>query len=65
MNGINLTDLVAKTIEFQYEGASRKVDVEQTKECGNGSTIVIGRDHDRNMQYRSFKVQKMVEVKVG
>lgn len=60
----NPTELKDRTVAFTYEGEGRLVNVEEVKECNNGNTVIVGRDHNRNMRYRSFNVQKMEGVTV-
>ena len=55
--------LATKTVEFVYGGNTRTVTVEQVKDCANGAKLLIGRDHDRQMNYRSFDLTKMTMFK--
>ena len=61
---LTLEELVGKQVEFVYAGNTRTVTVEGTKDCANGSKVLVGRDHDRNMEYRSYHIQKMDFFKV-
>ncbi len=55
---------VGEKVGFTYEGVAREVDVERIKDCKNGKLLIVGRDHGRNMAYRSFDVEKVQQIAV-
>ena len=60
----NLAALVGKTVTFEYNKVERSVEVESVKECKNGQTLIVGKDVNKQMAYRSFDVLKMVNLTV-
>lgn len=59
-----LNTMVGETVGFMYEGVAREVTVEQIKDCKNGKLLIVGLDHGRNMQYRSFDATKVQQIAV-
>lgn len=65
MNGLDLSALVGKDIQFTYDNEDRHANVEQVKECKNGKTMLVCKDYNRNDQYRSFDVTKIQLLSIG
>ena len=59
-----LATFIGETVGFMYEGEQREVNVEQIKDCKNGSLLLLGRDLNRENKYRSFNVQKIQQIAV-
>jgi hypothetical protein len=61
----DLSDKIGEQVTFTYPNQKtggrevRSVNLEEVKECGNGATIIVGRDATRNNEYRSFNITKM------
>lgn len=64
MNGFNATALIGSEVTFLYNGEQRQVEVEQYNECANGSKVLVCKDINKNMAYRSFNVEKVKELTV-
>ncbi len=60
----DLQCMVGETVGFMYEDVAREVSVENLKDCKNGKLLIVGRDHGRNMAYRSFDVTKVKQIAV-
>lgn len=56
--------LAGKTVTFVYGSEERTVEVESVDQCANGNTVVVGKDYNRNMAYRSFDVNKMSNINI-
>lgn len=57
-----LKTLAGKMVVFMYDGEERNVLVEQVKDCANGNKVVVGKDYNRNMNYRSFTLDKITNL---
>ncbi len=57
MGDLTDSDLVNRTMKFEYNGQEREVEVETARDEG-ATMLITGKDKARGGQYRSFRLTK-------
>lgn len=59
-----MNQFINQLVTFGYDGNQRNVLVEKVKVTKDKKTILVGRDLDRNDEYRSFSAEKIQDIGV-
>ena len=50
---------VGNVARFVYGNDEREVEIETVKDAANGNVLLVGKDINKNNEYRSFSLTKM------
>lgn len=57
-----LAALAGTKIAFMYNDEARLIELEKVQPCKNQNVVVVGKDCDKQMAYRSFTLTKMSNI---